>query len=444
MKTCDSGCEAPESIRLAIDSDLDIARGTAVGQHPVRWAILRLFCRLRRGERMPGPVVLDLLLVLMLIGSLFSGYRSGLLGSLSGIAGIVAGGVAAFFIVPLIGSWVPAPEWRTPAALVAALVLMTGGFSIGESLGFALRRRAHRTRLRVVDRVLGAGAAAVASALVASMLAFSIGSLGVPFLSPAIASSQVIRTINALTPDPVKALLAQLRSVVVQEGLPRIVDAFTGPTPAIPNVDTASPALVTAARSVMKITGNAYACGQNQSGSGFVVARNRVLTNAHVVAGVSAPVVESPTGGALPGKVVYFDPVGDLAVIAVNGLSAPPLGLTANLAPGSQAVSDGYPLGGPFDSNPAEVISVDQVRVANIYGRDPAPREVYTLADDVQEGDSGGPLLSTAGRVAGVIFAKAATTPNVGYALAMNEVGPVARAAASLSAPVASGHCVRG
>ncbi len=393
---------------------------------------------------MSGSAILDLLLVLLLIGSLFSGYRSGLIGSLSGIAGIVAGGIAALFLVPLIGSWVPDPEWRTPAALVAALVLMTAGFSIGESIGFALRRRAHRTKLRVVDRVLGAGVAVVASALVASMLAFSIGSLGVPFLSPAIASSQVVRTINSLTPDPVKTLLAQLRSVAVQEGLPRIVEAFTGPSPDIPNVDTGSPALVKAARSVLRITGNAYACGQNQSGTGFVVAKNRVVTNAHVVAGVNAPVVESPSGGALPGKVVYFDPVGDLAVIAVNGLSAPPLGLTDNLAPGTRAASDGYPLGGPFDSNSAEVISVDQVRVADIYGQNPAPRQVYTLADDVQEGDSGGPLLSAAGRVAGVIFAKAAKTPNVGYALAMAEVRPVAREAASLSAPVASGHCVRG
>ncbi|TFD44793.1 MarP family serine protease [Cryobacterium sp. TMT1-2-1] len=391
---------------------------------------------------MQDPILLDVLLVLVLVASLVNGYRSGLVRSLSGIAGIVAGGTVAFFLVPLIGPWIQAPEWRTPVTLGAALVLVLGGFTVGESIGHAIRRRAHRTRLRVVDRVLGAGVALVATALVISMLAFSIGALGVPFLSPAIASSGTVRTINELTPDPVERFLAQLRSSAVEDGLPRIVEAFTGPSPDIPTVDTGSPALVTAARSVLKITGNAYACGQNQSGSGFVVAAGRVVTNAHVVAGVSEPVVEVPGGGALPGRVVYFDPVDDLAVIAVSGLTAAPLQLTGNLAPGTEAVTDGYPLGGPFDSDPAEVISVASVGVADIYGQNPSPRQVYTLASDVQQGESGGPLLSLGGEVAGVIFAKAEDTPNVGYALAMEELAPVAARAASLSSPVASGHCV--
>ena len=391
---------------------------------------------------MQDPILLDVLLVLVLVASLVNGYRSGLVRSLSGIAGIIAGGTVAFFLVPLIGPWIPAPEWRTPVTLGAALVLVLGGFTVGESIGHAIRRRAHRTKLRVVDRVLGAGVALVATALVISMLAFSIGALGVPFLSPAIASSGTVRTINELTPDPVERFLAQLRSSAVEDGLPRIVEAFTGPSPEIPDVDTGSPALVTAARSVLKITGNAYACGQNQSGSGFVVAAGRVVTNAHVVAGVSEPVVEVPGGGALPGRVVYFDPVDDLAVIAVSGLTAAPLELTGNLAPGTEAVTDGYPLGGPFDSDPAEVISVAAVGVADIYGRNPSPRQVYTLASDVQQGESGGPLLSLGGEVAGVIFAKAQDTPNVGYALAMEELAPVAARAASLDSPVASGHCV--
>lgn len=393
---------------------------------------------------MPDSTILDLLLLLLLIAFLVNGYRSGFVQSLSGIAGIIAGGTVALLLVPLIGPWIPAPEWRTPVTLVAALVLVLGGFSIGESIGHALRSRAHRTKLRTIDRVLGAGVAVVASALVISMLAFSIGALGVPFLSPAIASSGVVRTIDALTPDPVQRFLAQLRSTVVQDGLPQLVEAFTGPTPDIPNVDTGSPALVTAARSVLRITGNAYACGQNQSGTGFVIAPGRVITNAHVVAGVSEPVVESPGGGALPGRVVYFDPVDDLAVIAVRGLDAPPLGLTDNLAPGTKAVTDGYPFGGPFDSDPAEVISVSAVSVADIYGQNPVPRRVYTLASDVQQGESGGPLLSEAGLVAGVIFAKAQNTPNVGYALAMEELRPVAARAAALSDPIAAGHCARG
>lgn len=393
---------------------------------------------------MQVPTFLDVLLVLLLLVFLVYGYRAGLVRSLSGIVGMVAGGIAAFFVVPLLGAWVPSPEWRTPATLAAAIALVLAGLSIGASVGHALRHQVDRIKLRVVDRALGAGLTTVAAALIASMLAFSIGALGVPILTTAIASSTVIRTINALTPTQVRGFLAELRSIAVDEGIPSIVEAFQGPSPEIPNVTTDSPELAAAARSVVRITGNAYSCGQNQSGSGFVVAPGRVVTNAHVVAGVAEPVVEAPGLGALPGRVVYFDPIDDLAIIAVDALTAAPLERDSNLAAGSAAVTSGHPFGGPFDSDAAEVISVGPVNVADIYGSNPTPRRVYTLASDVQEGESGGPLLSESGVLAGVIFAKSATTENIGYALAMEEVEPVAVLAPSLESAVSSGACTTG
>ena len=393
---------------------------------------------------MPGSTVLDLLLTLILFVALVNGYRSGLLQSLSGIVGAVAGGVAAFFVVPLVGGWVPAAQWRTPATIAVALVLVLIGHSLGSSAGGLVGRRKRRSPLGAINRVLGAVFAAVASALVASMVAFSIGALGVPFLSPAIASSTVVSGIDSLTPDPVKALMAELRSVAVQQGLPRIVDAFTGPTPDAAQADTSSPALAVAAQSVVRITGTAYACGQSQSGSGFVVSDDRVITNAHVVAGVDQPVVETPAGAALAGEIVYFDPIDDLAIISVPGLGAAPLTAGDDIAAGSGAVADGYPFGGPYVSDPAQVISIGTISVADIYGQDPTPRQVYTVASDVQQGESGGPLLSESGQVVGVIFAKASNTDNVGYALALEEIQPVISQAPSLFSPVSSGTCVRG
>lgn len=393
---------------------------------------------------MPGSLILDLFLLLLLVGAFLRGYRSGLLASLAAIAGIAVGGIAAYLIVPFVGSWVPDPQWRTAASLGAALLLVLAGLSIGESIGATIRRGTRRSKLRFIDRSLGAVATTVVSALVISLLAISIGAVGVPFLAPAISASGVVRTIDTLTPNPVQAFLAQLRASVIQDGLPRIVEAFTGTPPEVPDVNTKTPALTAAAHSVARITGNAYACGQNQSGSGFVVAPNRIVTNAHVVAGVTEPIVQLPDGNAYPGEVVYFDPVDDLAIISVSGVSALPLGLTGNLAAGSKAVSNGYPFGGPFHTRPAEVISIGTVGVADIYGENPSPRQIYTLAADVQHGESGGPLLTEAGQVAGVIFAKSDGTSNVGYALAMEEVQPVADQADSLREPVSSGSCVQG
>ena len=391
---------------------------------------------------MQGSVILDVILIVLLLASLSAGFRSGLIGSISWLLGLVAGAVAAYFVVPLVPTWVSAPEWRTPASIAAALLLVVAGLTIGETIGHALRRRTPR-KLRGIDRFFGAVVGVAAAAAVISTVSFSVSALGIPPLTAAIASSGVVRTIDSVTPVPVKSFLAELRSTVVDDGLPLIADAFGGQSPTLPDAQLDSAALDTAAESVLRITGNAVACGQSQSGSGFVIAPERVLTNAHVVAGVSEAVVEVPGAGALTGEVVYFDPVDDLAVIAVPGLTAAPLTLQGDLAVDNEAVSLGYPFGGPFDSDPARIISVDSVLVADIYGQDPAPRAVYTLAADVQQGESGGPLLSIDGRVAGVIFAKAANTDNVGYALAMSEVAPVVEQAAGLSGAVGSGSCIQ-
>ena len=62
----------------------------------------------------------------------------------------------------------------------------------------------------------------------------------------------------------------------------------------------------------------------------------------------------------------------------------------------------------------------------------------------MQQGNSGGPLLSLDGAVVGVIFAKSAVVDDVGFAQTMEEVTPVVAQAESLTAPVESGFCTRG
>lgn len=392
--------------------------------------------------------ILDAFLVLLILAYLSFGWIVGFIRSMFGLAGIVAGGIAAFFAIPLVGSWIPWPDWRLPIILVCVFALIAAGQTVGTLVGRAIGRRVEETRLGIVDRIAGAIVNAIVTALIASMVAFSIGSLGVPLLSQAIAGSTVLRTIDDLTPPPIQSGLAQLRSLVIDDAIPRIASAAGGdisPTapPTIPKVDTGTPSLAKAAKSVVKVTGTAYQCGQNQSGSGFVVAKNRIMTNAHVVAGVSQPVVEVPGQGALPGRIVYFDPRNDLAIIAVSGLGAPPIALRSNLSDGDEAVFDGYPLGGPYQSGSARVEHVMTVRVNDIYGKNPHDMIVYQLAAHVEEGNSGGPLLSTGGAVAGVVFAKSVDVENVGYAQTMDEVRPVADRAAGLSARVSSGSCVR-
>ena len=390
---------------------------------------------------MTESLFLDILLLLMLLGYLVYGFRNGLSRSAFTIAGIVAGVIAAFFLAPVIAGLVPLPFFRLGVTIVVAIGFVAIGHAVGSAIGRWIRRGILRGPLSGIDRLLGAVVTGVVAALVASMVSFSVSQLGVPVLSRAIAGSTFLRIVGTLTPDPVEAFLAQVRGAVVDRGIPLFTGAVAG-EPTIPQIDTGSGALNAAAQSVVRITGNAYACGVSQSGTGFVAYDDRVITNAHVVAGVTEPVVETLAGQALAGTVVYFDPVDDLAVIAVPGLDAPALPLGATLAASTDAAVEGYPYGGPFQSGAANVISVSSPAVADIYGQTRSQREVYTLAADIREGNSGGPLLTLDGSVVGVVFARSGDTANVGYAMTMTELEPVTSEAAGLSDPVSSGNCI--
>jgi S1-C subfamily serine protease len=391
-----------------------------------------------------GLTVLDLVLILALLSYLIYGLRNGFLVTVGGLAGFAAGAVAAFFAVPLVSTFVADSGWRLTAIIAAAVVLMALGHGLGTMVGRQIRGAMRIRPLRAVDRLVGGALNLVVSALVMSMLAFSVSSLGVPVVSQQLAESKVIRFIDGLTPTPVKATMAELRSTVIGNGIPTLFEGLDQGQPVqVPNASTNTPALNKAAQSVLRIAGTAYECGQNQTGTGFVVSTGRVVTNAHVVAGVSQPVVEMPDGGAMPGRVVYFDTKRDLAVLAVDNLPSQPLPLSRDLPGGSQAAFAGYPHGGPFQSKPATVQDIATVLVPDIYGNNPSPEDIYRLAGDVQPGNSGGPLLTTDGQVAGVIFAKATSDAEVGFAITMSDLNPVAQQAPTLSSPVSSGQCIQ-
>lgn len=397
-----------------------------------------------QGAYVPDFTILDILLVLALLGYLVAGLRNGFLVTLGGIAGFVAGAVAAFFAIPLVSEWVPDDAWRLPAIILTALVLVVVGQAIGSRIGSGIRRALDFRPIRTVDRLLGGVMNVVVAALVMSMLAFSIGTLGVPFVSQSIASSQVIRTIDNLTPAPVRTWMAELRTIAVDDGIPTILESVAPAAPApVPDAAVDTPELAVASESVLRIAGTAFQCGQNQTGSGFIIAPGRVVTNAHVVAGVNEPVVEIPGGGALPGRIVYFDAVRDLAVLAVDGLDRAALPLAEDLSIGDTAAFAGFPAGGPFQIQPASIQNRSDVLVANIYGADPSPVNVYSLAANVQQGNSGGPLLDMQGRVAGVIFAKSTQDAPVGYALTLEELRPIAEQAGAFADTVSAGQCNR-
>jgi uncharacterized membrane protein required for colicin V production len=156
-------------------------------------------------------MLVDLLLAVLLLAAFVGGLSRGLLNTLGGLIGLVVGGAAAFWLVPVVNDALPSSAWRGPVVIVVALLLPLLGASLGGSAGRALRRGVDRTLLRPVERLLGGVVNLVVAAVAVSFVGSAIAATGAPVVAPAVASSAVLRTIDRLTPAPVSRTLAALR-----------------------------------------------------------------------------------------------------------------------------------------------------------------------------------------------------------------------------------------
>jgi S1-C subfamily serine protease len=233
-------------------------------------------------------------------------------------------------------------------------------------------------------------------------------------------SSEIVRTIDRYAPSPPPQAV-KLGRRVAEGPFPEVFapsesPADVGPVPARA-LDAAVQARVT--RSVVKVQG--AACGQIQSGSGFVVADGVVVTNAHVVAGDRRTEVERFDGRRFEADVVGFDSERDLAVLRVSGLGASPL-TRADAEAGSTGAVFGHPGAGDLRAAPARIERTDLVSATDIYRTSRTDRLIHVLAAELQPGDSGGPLVDGTGRVVGVAFAVDPGQHQVAYALARPEL----------------------
>ena len=208
------------------------------------------------------------------------------------------------------------------------------------------------------------------------------------------------------------------------------------PAPATPGIAPGLVSQVTA--STVRVSG--VACGVRLYGSGFSPAPNTIVTNAHVVAGTRRTEVLGPDGRTLPASVTAFDPVRDLAVLSVPGLGQPSLGLGSAVVGETDAVF-GHPFGqAQVEVSPARVLRRVTTDIGDIYDRPSVPRQILVLNTQIDPGDSGAPLVNTAGQVVGGAFAATDLRPTTAFAVAAEELAPVL--ARPRSAPVATGPCL--
>ena len=398
-------------------------------------------------------LALDVLLAILLVSYGFTGYRHGFVVSVMSLVGFLCGGALGMWLLPeLLRRWHTVDEnvlWRTTALVFGVFVFASLGQALAVGVGSRLRSGLRIERARAIDSILGALATVMAVSVLVWFMAGAVrGGASAP-LAKAIGGSHIIQTIDRFVPSQTARLFAGFRSVLDNEGFPRVFEGF-GTEPIVPVAPpdgqlASGRGVAGAAASIVKINGVAESCNRGQEGSGWVVSPERVVTNAHVVAGVSFEHVRiRGIGRSYDARVVFFDPQRDLAVLSVPGLPAPALPQGSDLRRSDGAAVAGFPLDGPYRVDSARVRDVLRAKGADIYGNPGVVREVYSLFARIEPGNSGGPLLTPRGEVVGIVFAKSLDDDRTGYALTLDEARPVLDAANGSLAPVSTGGCAAG
>jgi S1-C subfamily serine protease len=374
---------------------------------------------------------LDLILIALVAAFAVAGYRQGFIIGVLSLAGFVLGVAGGAYIAPGISrALAKSSQWQAFVAILVVFAAAVIGMLIASGLGVAIRSRVTGRPATVVDSLGGAAVNIVSVLVVAWLIGSFLRTAEFPAVSREVNDSALLRTVDAVMPRDALYLpvFPGLRDLL-NNGLYSQVFSAIGAEQSLnlpqPNQSVVNaPGLARDERSIVKIQGEAPSCSQDIEGSGFVISPQHVLTNAHVVAGVTVGLNVSQPGGSqgLPAHVVLYDPQRDLAVLYVPGLSARPLKLAGHASNGTSAIVAGYPLDHSFTAVPARIGYSISATGPNIYSTDTVDREIYPIKADVRSGNSGGPLLARDGEVYGVVFAASTAYPDIGYALTSGEV----------------------
>lgn len=384
---------------------------------------------------------LDIIIPIILVLYFLMGIRSGFFTTLGTFLGLALGVCAAAWLVPLAVSAVD-PQWMLITAVGLLLLCLVLGQWLGVIAGRSIRKVTDFTPLKGAERFFGGVLNVAACAFVMVVIALSMRTVPIPSINTALGESKTLSWMVESTPSVVKDRIDSVRNDVLTAGNIPEVKQLLYPETSAPTEQIETNELENASSSVVQILGAAEKCGYISTGSGFVAEQGLVVTNSHVLSGVSSPTVQDARGRTYPGVVVYNDPVQDLAFISVQQLPLNPLTIgTENAASGDTVTFMGYPKGGPFSAKPATVQGVGNIQTVDSETGKPNPnRQVYQIAADVQHGNSGGPILTSDGTVVGVVFAKA-TEGQTGYAITANTLQQALANNADNTTPVSTGQC---
>jgi S1-C subfamily serine protease len=339
----------------------------------------------------------DLVLVVVIAMLALSGFRRGLVVGLASLAGLLAGGYVGIKLAP--GVLADSDSRYTPLVTFGAAVV---GAVLGQSFAIFAARSLRGTggagALATLDSLggllLGVATGLALCWVVGAALLYAPGQTALRHYAQ---ESRILSTLNQeLPPERLMDALARVDPFTAIAG----PEANVGPPTAAIARD---PDVLAAGESIVRVTG--YACGLGVEGSGWIAAPGLVVTNAHVVAGVSQLRIDRSDGSYHAGEVVAFDRRNDIAVVRVHGLRGQPLRLAA-ADRGDAVALLGYPENGPFTAIPARLGSTVTALARDAYGSLAIGRDVVTIRGSIHPGNSGGPAVDGAGRVRAVVYAQ--------------------------------------
>jgi S1-C subfamily serine protease len=386
---------------------------------------------------------LDWFLVVLVLAYAVSGYWQGFISGAFATIGLLLGGLLGIWLAPqLLGESAPA-LWVSLAALFVVLVCASFGQAVLQYAGSRIRDRITWQPVRALDAVGGAALSMVAVLVVSWALGVAVSGASLPWVSKQVRSSEVLSRVDEVMPKEAVSALDSFNDVVGSSFFPRYLEPFAperiidvGPPPGRIGRD---PEVQAAAASVLKIRGE-NRCNRGVEGTGFLYSPNRLMTNAHVVAGVSDPVI-IVGDDEVPATVVHYNEDLDVAVLAVDGLSRPFLRFDRNGRERQPGAVLGYPQDGPYDVQAARIRTEQRLRSPDIYGNGTVVREVFSIRALVRPGNSGGPLVDADGEVLGVIFAASVSDRDTGYALTAEQVRESAARGVTSEREVSTGDC---
>ncbi|MCU1678819.1 MAG: serine protease [Frankiales bacterium] len=388
---------------------------------------------------------LDIALVVAGVAFAVSGYRQGFLVGLLSFVGFLGGAVVGVLLAPSLVGLVTSSDRLVPLLGIMLVFLCA---SLGQVLttwmAGMLRQRVTWRPAQRADAILGGVTSIVGFVLVAWLIGTAVAHSPLRALGSQVRHSAILTTVDDAMPTAAEGWFASFQRMFDRSGVPQVfgglglerIREVAAPDPAVLKTRAGQ----VAQQSTVRVVG-AASCDRTVQGSGFPVAPQHIMTNAHVVAGVTHPVVTTPTGKEYDATVVFYDPERDVAILNVPGLPLAALPIGDPVGTSAQGIVAGYPGGGALTIAPARVRDRIQVRGPDIYHRRETTREIYSLNTVVRPGNSGGPLLAADGSVLGIVFAESLEDPNTGYAVTAAEFASDLATGRAATKPVSTGAC---